>query len=195
MDNVIFVSETKLRQFTDLNNNVDSELIKNGIREAQSIQIQRILGTKLYKRLMQGVIDEDLNADETTLLNDYIADALVYWAYYYCLDAIYLRPRNNGLIKPTGGENSVDVDLVFYDRKRNTVRMKAEWYSELLATYLIEEASLFPEYDTENKNYQKKPDKGSQYSKNPFVLRNSSRGQWPSNLPIDAGYLNGGYNV
>ena len=48
MTDVFIISEANLRQFTDLNNNVDSELLKNAIREAQDIELQRILGTKLY---------------------------------------------------------------------------------------------------------------------------------------------------
>ena len=34
MTDVFIISEANLRQFTDLNNNVDSELLKNAIREA-----------------------------------------------------------------------------------------------------------------------------------------------------------------
>jgi hypothetical protein len=177
MTDTLFISETKLKQFTDLNNNVDSVIIKNAIREAQDIQIQRLLGTKLYNRLIDGIKNEDLTDDETALLNNYVADAEVYWAYYYALDAVYLRPRNNGLIRPEGGENSIGVDLTFYDRKRNTIRKKAEWYSELLATYLFDNQSTFPLLNQNGKLYEKDPDYGSQYGRSPFVMRNTSRGQ------------------
>lgn len=178
MTDTLFVSETKLRQFTDLNNNVDSVLIKNAIREAQDIQIQRLTGTKLYDRLIEGIKNEDLTSDETALLNNYISDALIYWAYYYSLDAIYLRPRNNGLVRPNGGENSDSVDLVYYDRKRDAVKKKANWYSELLATYLVENQSTFPQLNQNDKLYEKQPNYQSQYNANPFVMRNRSRGQY-----------------
>lgn len=177
MTDTLFISETKLKQFTDLNNNVDSVIIKNAIREAQDIQIQRLLGTKLYNRLIEGVKADDLTDDETALMNNYVADAEVYWAYYYALDAIYLRPRNNGLIRPEGGENSIGVDLTYYDRKRNTIKKKAEWYSELLATYLLDNQSTFPLLNQNSKLYEKSPDYGSQYNGSPFVMRSNSRGQ------------------
>jgi len=185
MTNTLFVSETKLRQFTDMNNNVDSELIKNAIREAQDIEVQRLLGTRLYKRIIAGIIADDLTADETSLLNDYIADTTIYWSYYYCLDAIYIRPRNNGILRANGGENSEAVDITLYDRKRKAVLKKAEWYSELMATYLVENRSTFPLLDDNDKLYEKNPDYGSQYARNPFVMRNRSRGQWQNRgLPI-----------
>ena len=82
MTDTLFVSETKLRQFSDMNNNVSSELIKNAIREAQDIQIQRITGTALYNALIDGIKNSSLTTAETDLLNDYIADAEVYWACY-----------------------------------------------------------------------------------------------------------------
>lgn len=173
MTNVLFISETKLRQFTDLNNNVDSELIKNAIREAQDIQIQRILGTKLYNRLMDGIVANDLNANESTLLNDYICDANIYWAYYYSLESLMIRPRNNGILIANGGENSDSIDLQLYDRKRISVKNKSEWYSELLSTYLIENESLFPQLIENTKLHEKMPDYGNQLTRTPFVLRNS----------------------
>ncbi|MGY8867225.1 MAG: hypothetical protein ACKVJK_16635, partial [Methylophagaceae bacterium] len=52
MTNTLIISEAKLRQFTDLNDYVDTELLKNAVRTAQDIAIQRVLGTKLYKSIL-----------------------------------------------------------------------------------------------------------------------------------------------
>ena len=41
MTDVFIISEENLRQFTDINNNVDSKLLKNAVREAQDIEIIR----------------------------------------------------------------------------------------------------------------------------------------------------------
>ena len=45
MTSTFLISETKLRQFSDINNNTDTELLRNAVREAQDIELQRILGT------------------------------------------------------------------------------------------------------------------------------------------------------
>lgn len=107
MTNTFLISEAKLREFTDLANNVDSALIKNAIRESQDISLQRIIGTLLYEKIMDLVDSGDINdstySDYKTLLDSYIQDFLIYAAYYYALDVIYLRSRNNGLIQPNGG--------------------------------------------------------------------------------------------
>lgn len=170
MTDVLFISETKLRQFTDLNNNVDSELLKNAIREAQDIEIQRIIGTKLYKRLIAGIKASDLNSNETELLNDYIADAEIYWAYYYSLDSLFIRPRNNGILVADGGDNSSSVDVDLYTKKRETIKDKAEWYSELLATFLLDNKQDFPELQLSTDLHEKEADYGNQF-RSPFVLR------------------------
>jgi hypothetical protein len=55
MTNTFLISETKLRSFSDINNNVDTELLRNAVRIAQDLEIQRIIGTLLYDSLMTQV--------------------------------------------------------------------------------------------------------------------------------------------
>ena len=102
MTTTFIISEAKLRQFTDVNNNLDTELIKNSVREAQDIALQRIIGTKLYNKILSDINADTLTGDYKTLVDDYIQDFLLYAAYYEALEAIYIRPRNNGLLTPTG---------------------------------------------------------------------------------------------
>ena len=146
MTNTFLISETKLRQFSDINNNVDTELLRNAVREAQDIEIQRIIGTLLYDSLMTQVDNGSFtNANYETLVNDYLQNALLYWAYYYALEDIMIRPRNNGVLVPTGGENSIEADKYYYNTKRQSVKNKAEFYSEKLTNYIITNTNLFPE--------------------------------------------------
>ena len=103
MTTTFLLSEAKFREFTDVNDMLDTSLIKNAIREAQDIHLQRIIGTQLYNKLLSDVDASSLTGDYQTLVNDYIQDFLLYAAYYESLEAIYIRPRNNGLLTPTGG--------------------------------------------------------------------------------------------
>ena len=178
MTNTFLLSEIKLREYTDLDNNVDSALIKNAIRESQDIRLQSIIGTLLYNKIMDLVdnneIDLPANSNYKTLLDNYIQNYLIYASYWYALDAIYLRSRNNGLIKPTGGENSVDVDRSLYNLKRQSVEGKMEFYAEKLTEYIIEENTLFPELNDSNKLYEQQPDYSNKYG-SPFVFNKWSK--------------------
>jgi hypothetical protein len=169
MTDVLLISEAKVRQFTDINQSVDTELIKNNIRTAQDYYLQSIIGTNLYNKLTDDVKAGTLTGNYQTLLDDYIQDYLLYAAYYETLESIYLRPRNNGLLRPNGGENSDPVDKDLYNMKRQSVENKMAYYSERLTNYIIEEESLFPELSNADKLYEQVPDYTEKY-KNPFVL-------------------------
>lgn len=175
MTDVFIISEANLRQFTDLNNNVDSELLKNAIREAQDIEIQRILGTKLYDKIKTDIKNNTLSGDYETLVLDWVQNALLYEAYYYALEDIYLRPRNNGLLIPQGGENSTAADGTWYNRKRQSVENKKQFYEERLTNYLIQKQGNFPELNSNVELQQMYPDFGIQY-KSPIVMRRNGRG-------------------
>jgi hypothetical protein len=176
MTNVLLISEAKLREFTDINNNLDSELIKNSVRVSQDIHLQRIIGTLLYERLLDDVDNSTLTGAYETLLNNYIQDFLLYASYYEALEAIYLRPRNNGLLKPTGGENSIDVDRNIYDMKRQSVNNKMQYYGERLTNYIAENQSTFPELNSASKLYEQWPDYGVQY-RSPIAFKYQNRAQ------------------
>ena len=72
MTDVFLISEANLRQFTDLNNNVDSKLLSSAIRESQDIEIQRILGTKLYNKILDDIQNNTLSGDYQTLVVDWV---------------------------------------------------------------------------------------------------------------------------
>lgn len=170
MTTTFLISEAKVRNFTTLNNSVDTELIRNCIRTAQDYRLQSIIGTVLYDKLISDIDSSSLSGYYQTLVDDYIQDFLLYAVYYETLEEIYLRPRNNGLLKPNGGENSDPVDKDLYDLKRQSVENKMTYYAERLTNYIIEEEANFPELNEGNKLYEQNPDYSEKY-KSPFVMR------------------------
>ncbi len=178
MTNTFLISEAQIRNYTDIEDNVDSALIKNGIREAQDIKLQPIIGTllidKLYSLVDAGTIGDAANADYKALLDGYVQNMLIYAAYWYILDSIYIRSRNNGLLIPDGGENSVAADRSMYNVKRQAVQNKMEFYSNLLTDYIIEEQTLYPELNASNKLFELNPDYEDKYG-SPFVFNDKSR--------------------
>jgi len=169
MTTTFILSEAKFREFTDVNDMLDTALIKNAIREAQDIHLQRIIGTKLYDKILSDIDGSTLTGVYKTLVDDYLQDFLLYAAYYESLEAIYIRPRNNGLLTPTGGENSIEVDRSLYNVKRQSVENKMEFYAEKLSQYISEEEASFPELNTNNKAYEQNPDYSTQY-RSPIVF-------------------------
>jgi len=187
MTNTFLISEAVLRNYTDINTSVDSALIKNAIRESQDISLQAIIGTLLYEKLLDLVDSGDIstpsNSNYKGLLDNYIQDFLIYSAYWYSLDAVYLRSRNNGLVRPTGGDNADGVERELYNLKRQSVENKKQYYAQRLTDYIIEEESLFPELTQSNKLYEQNPNYNGKYG-SPFVFQRDAFAQEALNRGI-----------
>jgi hypothetical protein len=174
MTTTLIISEEKLRQFTDINDNLDSKLMVNAVREAQDIYLQRLTGTSLYEYILAQIDANTLSGHYKTLVDDFIQPMLIYASYWECLDAIYTRPRNNGLLQPTGGENSEKADGTWYNRKRQAVENKMNYYSERLTNYLIQNQNDFPQLNDNGPFWKQNPDYGTQY-RNPIVFNRRTR--------------------
>ena len=193
MTTTLLISEAKVRAFSDVNESVDDSLMVNAIREAQDIVIQPIIGTKLYNVLIEKIDTNSISGSYQTLVDDYIQPALIYASLYNITENVYVRTRNNGLLTPTGGENSVNVDKTMYDTKRQSIFNKQQFYSDQLSRYLNEKYNLFPELGENTELYQFIPDYGSQY-RSPIVMQRNTRAVYldlaqRSGLPIvDSAY-------
>jgi hypothetical protein len=170
----LIISEEKLREFTDINDNLDSKLLMNAVREAQDIYLQRLTGTSLYEYILNQIDANTLVNPYKKLVDDFIQPYLIYAAYWESLDAIYMRPRNNGLLIPTGGENSVNVERDMYNAKRQAVNNKMQYYGERLTNYLIQEQAQFPQLDDNGPFWKQAPDYGSGY-RSPIVFNRTAR--------------------
>ena len=197
MTNTLLISEVKVREYSDINESLDNSLIKNGIRTAQDIQLQRVIGTLLYNALLSkvdaGTMDDSVNADYKTLLDDYIQDMLLYASYYNILEDTFIRTRNNGLLIPQGGENSAAVDRQIYEMKRTSIQNKFEYYSDRLSRYIVEKQADFPELQNSTYLYEQVPDFASQY-RSPIIFSGPTRARFlglakKTGLPIvDSAY-------
>ena len=178
MTNTFLISEAQIRNYTDIEDNVDTALIKNGIREAQDIKLQTVLGTllidKLYSLVDAGTIGDSDNAAYKTLLDSYIQNMLIYASYYYILDTVYIRSRNSGLLIGDGTENEVAADRTMYNTKRQAVENKMQFYSDLLTDFIIEEQVSYPELNASNKLYDLNPNYNSKYG-SPFIFNRKGR--------------------
>ena len=181
MTDTLLISWTKVKQYTDINDSLDPDLIKNNIREAQDIALQRVIGTILYDKLLtlvqDGEMDLAANAVYKTLLTQYIQDMLLYASYYEILESIFIRPRNNGLLTPNGGENSDTVDRNKYEMKRTSVQNKIEYYADRLSRFITQNEADYPELTQNTELYQQLPDYGSQY-RSSIVFQPTTRARY-----------------
>ncbi len=156
MDKVKFISIELLRQSTVIQDNVDSDILLPSIYRAHDVNLQTALGTTFYDRLKEGVVNDDLNADEITLINKYIQNMMIEWAFYYAIPDINYKMTNKAISEENSEfSNTSALSTVKY--LRNDQRDLAEFYTKRLVTYLCDYENLFPEYNNpdENENLRK----------------------------------------
>ena len=85
MSYVLFISQDKLTDSTAIQGNVDPDFLLPYVRIAQKIHCEDKLGTDLYKKLEAEITAGTLAGAYKTLVDEYIGDMLVQWAFYECI--------------------------------------------------------------------------------------------------------------
>jgi hypothetical protein len=174
---VLLISEVKLKNFTNINKNVDMDVLKAEVQIAQDIDLQTILGTKFYNHLLDQVsaTGNTFNADELILVNDFIAPYLIQTSYFNAIPHIMYRTMNNGIVEGTmENATSVSIDTMRY--LRSVQKQRADFYMTRLLDYLLtgRGQNKFPDYVTTSTIDGMIPDRTQKYMSG-IVLRNTTR--------------------
>ena len=100
--NILFISVQTIKDRTGLHNNVDDKLINPEILTAQDMFILPALGSALYDRLQDGIMNQDLTNDESALIDTYITPCLVYYVISELPMGLSYQFYNKGLIRKSG---------------------------------------------------------------------------------------------
>lgn len=159
MANVIFISEQYIKDSSYIDENVDVKLLRNSILETQEIRIRGIVGTALYDELCTQITASTKTTLNNTLLNSYIKPALKYWVLLDSALILTFKVMNKSIVKRTS-ENTETIQVTDLDRLMNFFKGRAEYYSERITKYLIENESSYPLFtnagdgvDTEHPKY------------------------------------------
>lgn len=182
---VLLISEIKLKNFTNINKNVDMDVLKAEIQIAQDIDLQTILGTKFYNHLCSQVsaTGNTFNAEETTLLTDYIQPFLIQQAYFQCIPQLMYRTMNRGIVEGTM-ENAASVDIETMKYLRTIQKQRADFYMTRLQDYLLigRGQNQFPQYVTQSTIDGMIPDRSQKYNNGIFLGHTSRKGYSMDNL-------------
>lgn len=150
MNKALLISETTLKKYTLINDNVDGKYISTAIQAAQDIDLTDLIGPALVAKLEQlvfdGVITEETNAAYKTLLDEYITPYMCWQVMTAVQVALNYKMSNSGVIQ------NDDTNRSHLDYRSNQALMdQYERYSNSYATklkaYLDHNSNLFPEYN------------------------------------------------
>tara|TARA_R110000772_G_scaffold208154_3_gene318637 strand:+ start:1888 stop:2460 length:573 start_codon:yes stop_codon:yes gene_type:complete len=143
----LLVSEQRMKQWTNLDQNVRTEDITPFIIQSQDIYVQNQLGTKFYNTIKSNIISNTLTSDEQTLLNDYIGPTLMQYSLYLMMPGLKYKLSDKGVLSGTSEEASqTTLDELKY--LRQSTLDTAEFYAARLREYLLDNPGMYPDYET-----------------------------------------------
>jgi len=149
MPTTLFINRTDLVRNSILDGNINTDKFIMFIKTAQIIDIQQLMGTKLYDGLTAAIpnIDQPANARWKTLLEDYIVDMLIWYAQVNYLPFAAYQVKNGGVFKHRS-ENSETVSKSEVDFLVEKARTNAEWYSRRFIDFMTFNQTTYPEYNS-----------------------------------------------
>lgn len=174
---VLLISEVKLKNFTNINKNVDMDVLKAEVQIAQDIDLQTLLGTKFYRHLLSQVsaTGDTFNVEEKILVDDYIQPYLIQQAYFRAMPSIMYRSMNRAIVQGTM-ESAEPVNIETFKYLRNVQKQTADFYMTRLQDYLLigKGANKFPDYTSQSTKDGMIPDRSEKYN-NGIFLRHTTR--------------------
>ena len=108
MATALLITRDDIVRFTQMNGNLDTDTFIQYIKISQDIEIQEMLGTDLLKKIQADIVASNLVDPYLSLLNDYIKDCLIHFAYARYLPNGAYTISNKGIYK----HNSENSDTV-----------------------------------------------------------------------------------
>lgn len=144
--NILFISETTLKDRSLLQDNVDPKLIRPTIKQSQDMYIEPILGTGLYRELQDQIELGTISDLNKKLLDFYITDCLSWYVASEMVMSLGFKLTNKNVLRKNS-ENSNEASLSELFDLMNYYKNKAEWYAQRISDYLCENIVDYPLYN------------------------------------------------
>jgi len=150
--NVLFINEVTLKSRTGISEAIDGKQLKPQIKLAQDMYVQTALGSTLYLRLQSGIEAANLDANETILLNTYVADCLVWYTMSLLPMSLGYQVFSKGFLQKTAEESQApsraDLELL-----ENSYKQRGEFYKQRMIDYLRQNYTLYSDYYNTGSGY------------------------------------------
>ena len=157
----LFLKVSEIKKKSIISGNLDPDKIIQYIEVAQDTHIQNYLGGKLYKKIMELIVDDEIddagNSNYKNLLDSFIKPMLIWYAQANYIPFAAFQISNGGVYKHRS-ENSDVVNMEEINMLSKRALETAEFYARRFMDYMDHNSTLFPEY-TSNANEDMNPDR------------------------------------
>lgn len=168
--NILLINSAYVKKRSTVMANVEDNILTPAIFIAQDVNIQTILGTNLYDEMigefndyrlhtLSGGTDPITTFVESrfiTLVDNYIQPCVLFWTLTEVAYDLYQKNTNKGMVTQSSTDNSDPVDFKIVEKRKAEWKNKAEYYSERLLKYLINNSSTYPLFYSANTDIQSK---------------------------------------
>lgn len=162
LQEVLFVSEEKLKSFTSINNNTSPLDLIPYVLQAQDIYLQNYIGATYYMQLKEQVRTSTVDADNMFLLDNYIGSALCNWALAMALPWLKYKIFNKSVMSPSS-ESAESITLDELNFLIEQARGTAETYTKRMIEWMVLHPGAYPKYITPNVLDGQLPERGNPY--------------------------------
>lgn len=176
-----FIDDNYIKQFYPayIDENIDGFSFLQFIDKAQSQDISEILGYNLLTKIQDDIRLGTLSGAYLFIFENYIQPATALWAIYHSYPYIGYRATNKGIVKKISDySESSDIDEI--NKLRAPIRDEAQFATQNIYRYIVNNQSSFPEYFTNTGIDQITP-KSTVYSSG-IIYRRGRNGGSPYNI-------------
>lgn len=140
----LFLQPNDIAALTGFNGNIDNDAIKPAINTAQTTQVKRVLGTKLYNKIYTDL--EALDGHYLTIYEEYVVYMTAFFSASIYLSLSVDKVSNGGVFKVSAenATNTSDVKVNQLSKNYEAIAISYESnFKEFMTTITI------PEYGTE----------------------------------------------
>ena len=145
----LFITIKELKQKSIIDGQVDADKLIQFIEVAQDVHIQQYLGTNLYDKfqtlIITNTLNDVINSDYKTLLEDYIKPMLIWFTQSSYLPFAMYQINNGGIFKHVS-ESSQTISLSESNALLSKVNDTASFYTRRFEDYMNFNFAKYPEY-------------------------------------------------
>jgi hypothetical protein len=186
---ILLISQTKLKAYTTINQNVDEALLTSCIFIGQDIHLQTLIGTRGYEYYTNLVYQNQISGAtistaDRTMLDDYIAPYLIHAAAFEAMPEMFARKMNKAIVVGNT-EQGTSIDIIGMEYLRNIEQARYNFYAQRIMDYILAHPSEYPWYFSYG-NIDKMPPQKTQYFSGvwftPGMRKPPRNGMIPSNM-------------
>jgi hypothetical protein len=139
MDNVLLTNIENIKQTTNISDNVNGKVLQTAIVEAQEIDLQEIIGTKLLNKLKQLVRAGEVSLPGNEVYKELMDIIQIYLAYNTVTKALIpltYKIDNIGVVQTTD-ENIATLQIDDVYNINEYYKKRADYYGSRIQNYVL----------------------------------------------------------